>query len=335
VHAAAKDDNHKLQIYGKNILPIAGEIRSEFVTAALDVILGKAEKAHTHTKFIPCATAEVCGVKVPPRTSTFCPGCPHRATYWAVKTVTAGKDVVFGGDVGCYVIGMFPPYETQDWLFAMGASGGLTHGIKKVSDQKVIAFYGDSTFFHSGMPPIANAVYNKGNVLFIILDNSATAMTGHQPHPGTGRTGMGDETKKVSIAEVAKALGVDNVATISAWNIKAAIEKIREFLDKPGVSLIVSEGECRLQYMRKVKKLGVKVPMAWIDPAKCKKCGTCVEKFSCPAIHKDGENYYVDTDWCWGCAVCPQICPNKAISMKQYDKPEAKPAEKKKKNNKG
>jgi len=312
VRMIAKDVNPQIEIHGKDVLPQTGEIRPEHVVSAISFLTNKSKDVVA--KYSPCSLTEVSGLKIPPRTATFCPGCPHRATFWEAK-VAGGQNTVFGGDIGCYILGVFPPTEMQDWIISMGAGEGISHGIKKVSDQKVIAFVGDSTFFHAGIPPLINMVYNKSNPLIIALDNRATAMTGHQPHPGTGMTGMHEATKALRIEEIAKACGVENIAKINVWNVKESIAKIKEFLEKPSVSLIVAEGECRLQYVRKARKQGIKLPIASIDTEKCKRCGICIEKFGCPAIHRDDKKYFIDPDICWGCGVCPQICPFKAISM--------------------
>jgi indolepyruvate ferredoxin oxidoreductase alpha subunit len=252
-------------------------------------------------------------IKEPRRPPILCPGCPHRATFYAAKVATRGMDVVYGGDVGCYILGLFKPLETQDFMFSMGASEGLAHGIIKSTDQKVIAFLGDSTFFHAGMPGMVNTVFNKSNPLIIIMDNRITAMTGHQPNPGTGRTAMGDECKEVAIDNIARAFEVEDVRIIDPYNINLMISTIRELLGKDKVSVIVAKRECELLASRKRRSEGIKVAKFEIDSNICKRCGTCLRQLACPAIHEENGVFKIDKNICTGCAVCAQICPNKAI----------------------
>ena len=243
-----------------------------------------------------------------------CPGCPHRAAFYAAK-IAAGSEAIFGGDIGCYILGIFPPLETQDIFLSMGASEGIVHGIKKTTDQKAIAFVGDSTFFHAGFPGLVNAVYNKSNPLIIILDNRITAMTGHQPHPGVGITGMGEPTEAIAIEDVVKACKVKNVRVVDPFNLRQTVDAVKEFLDKKEVSVIVARRECQLLAVRKMKKAGIKIPKFEIDKNKCRRCGTCIMQFACPAIMKADGSYYIDKDLCTGCGVCVQVCPNKAIQV--------------------
>jgi indolepyruvate ferredoxin oxidoreductase alpha subunit len=309
IKALAKDVNPKLKIFGKNLLPKVGEFTEEIVASAISKITGKKlsiklkENLEKYEK-----------IKIARRFALMCPGCPHRATFYAAKK--AAKDAIFAGDIGCYILGIYPPLETQDFLFSMGASEGVVHGIKKVSDQKAIAFIGDSTFFHAGIPGLINIVYNKSNPLVIVLDNRITAMTGHQPHPGVGITGMGEQTKEIAIDEIAKACKVENVKVVDPFNLKEMIETIKEFLDKKETSLIVARRECQLLAVRRKKREGIKIPVFEIDQSKCTKCGICLYEFACPAIMKN-KNFYIDETICTGCAVCVQVCPSNAIKVKK------------------
>jgi len=309
VYKLAKEFNPKVKIFGKNgYIPKAGECTEEIVISALCRLTGKKYKLNfkTHRK-------KFRKIKIARRLPVLCPGCPHRATFYAARAV-AGKDAVFGGDIGCYIMGIYPPLETQDFIFSMGASQGISHGIKKVSKQKIVSFIGDSTFFHAGIPGLINMVYNKSNPLVIVLDNRITAMTGHQPNPGMGVTGMGEQTKEIVIEDIVKACGVENVKVIDPYNLKEMMEAIKEFLNKDKVSVIVSKRQCRLLTVRKMRKEGMKIPKFEIDQTKCTRCGECVYNFGCPAIMKmkDG-SFFIDKNLCWGCAVCVQICPAKAI----------------------
>ncbi len=309
IQAIAKDANPKLKIMGKTHVPYFCELRQEIILEALVKIT---KKEYAAPKGI--------SLDIPKRLPTFCPGCPHRATFWSVKQAVP-KGTVFGGDIGCYILGIFPPTEMQDFIIAMGAAEGISHGIAKSTAQKPIAFIGDSTFFHAGMPGIVNTVFNKSNVMTVCLDNRWTAMTGQQQNPGTGMTAMGDKTKALKIEEIGKAFELDNVTVANAYNIKDTIDKAKDLYSKPGNSLLVSKGECRLQFMRRARKEGIKVPVFEIDPEKCTKCGICLEKFGCPAIQrKEDGTYFIDKAACWGCSACAQICPAKAISPAKLKK---------------
>ncbi len=314
VERIARTANPKLKIYGKDSLPMCCELKPEYIIEALSKLLKiKTFDFKAHLR-------KIAKLNVPKRTPVLCPGCPHRATFWEVKQ--ACPQAVFGGDIGCYILGIYPPLEMADYIISMGAVQGLSHGISKVSKQPVIGFIGDSTFFHAGIPGLINMAYNRSSPLVVILDNKSTAMTGHQPHPGIGITGMGEQTKQIKIEDIVKASGIENVERANIWNVKETIEKVRQLLSKPGPKVLIADGECRLQFMRRARRQGIGVPTVSIDPAKCKRCTICVYKFGCPAIHHDRAKnlYYVDPDMCWGCGVCPQICPFDAISFKPGEK---------------
>ncbi|MDI6798766.1 MAG: thiamine pyrophosphate-dependent enzyme, partial [Candidatus Aenigmarchaeota archaeon] len=306
----AKDANPNLIIFGKDALPRAGELTEELVIRAIAKATGEKSLAAR----LKAYSEKYRKLKIARRFPLMCPGCPHRASFYAAKQA-AGKDAVFAGDIGCYILGIFPPLETQDFLFSMGASEGLIHGIKKATGQKAIAFIGDSTFFHAGIPGLINAVYNKSNPVIIILDNRITAMTGHQPHPGIGITGMGEETKEIKIEDIAKACGVENVRVVDPYNLQEMEDVVKEFINKDSVSVIVAKRECRLLAVRKMRKAGIKIPVFEIDQRKCTKCGKCLYEFACPAIFEENGKFYIDKDLCLGCGVCPQICPAKAIHV--------------------
>jgi indolepyruvate ferredoxin oxidoreductase alpha subunit len=307
IERIARTVNPKLKIYGKDCLPTCCELKPEYVIETLGKILKiKTFDFSSHLK-------KISNLAIPKRIPTLCPGCPHRATFWAAKI--ASPQAVYGGDIGCYILGIYPPLQTQDYIISMGAVQGLSHGISKMTKKPVIAFIGDSTFFHAGIPGLINMAYNQSDPLVIVLDNKTTAMTGHQPHPGTGITGMGESVKKISIENIAKACGIENVEKANIWNVKETIEKIRQLLAKSGPKVLIADGECRLQFMRRARRQGLKVPIFSIDPDKCKRCTICVYKFGCPAIHHNREKnlYYIDPELCWGCGVCSQICPYQAI----------------------
>ncbi|MCP8313754.1 MAG: indolepyruvate ferredoxin oxidoreductase subunit alpha [archaeon] len=309
VSALAKDVNPELRLYGKKDghLPRSGELTEGSVILTIGKITG------IRLEYDPIAQKEEYKkLNIARRLPLMCPGCPHRASFFATKSVV-GEDAVFGGDIGCYILGIYPPFETQDFVFSMGASEGLIHGIKKVSDQKAIAFIGDSTFFHAGIPALINTVYNISNPLIIILDNRSTAMTGHQPHPGVGITGMGEKSKAINIEDVVRACGVENVMVVDPFNIKEMEEAVRDSLQKDNVSVIVAKRECQLIAIRRKKREGIIIPKFGIDQNLCDGCGICLYQFGCPAIYMDNNKFFIDRDLCTGCAVCVRICPKRAI----------------------
>jgi indolepyruvate ferredoxin oxidoreductase alpha subunit len=318
VAAIAKDANPRLAVHGKDLLSRVDEYNLETVMPAFEKVFGKRlgiDFAGHKKKFDEAVAG------LPPRRPVLCPGCPHRSTFYAAKKVFGDK-TVYAGDVGCYALGVFEPYEVQDFLISMGASLGIGHGISKVSDQEIVAFIGDSTFFHACLPALANLAYNDERTPFVIvLDNSVTAMTGHQPHPGTGVTGMGEAVKPLDIAAIARSLGA-TVALASTFSQQQLIEAMQRLRQAKGLRVLISKGECRLVSKRKLKALGQEFPTFEIDQEKCRKCGLCTNKFSCPAIveirQKSGQTptYWINPDLCWGCSVCSQVCPYRAIHVK-------------------
>jgi len=240
----AKDINPKLKIFGKDILSEIGELSSEDVSVALAKMTGKNFKKFSVKK-----------IDLAKRTARLCEGCPYWYILPTVKRI-APEGTVFGGDIGCNMIGALPPHSMYDYMFCMGASIGIGHGIKKASPkQKVITFMGDGTFFHSGVMGLINSVYNKSNPLMIVMDNRITAMTGHQTNPGMGKTIMGDDTQEIQIADVAKACGVKNIKVLDPINIKELEDTVKEFLEKEEISLIVCKRMCALL----AKRMGIKI----------------------------------------------------------------------------
>jgi len=315
VKQVAKDVNPNLIIHGKDVFPRSGEYNLERIVPGFEKILDKkiGIDFNRHKKEVEKALKGL-----PPRKPVFCPGCPHRSTFYAVGEVFGDK-TVYAGDIGCYLLGIFEPFKMQDFVISMGASLGLAHGITKVSDQEVVVFIGDSTFFHAGMPGLANLRFNDGkSPLVIVMDNSITAMTGHQPNPGSGFTGMNEKVNSIKIEEVAKAFGAE-VRVVSSFNQKQLIQVLKELKEIKGLRVLVSKGECRLLTRRKMRRVGIELPkFQIIDQRKFKKgADEVLNHFSCPAIMKKKENgktiYQIDQDACWGCGVCMQIAPKESI----------------------
>ncbi len=227
--------------------------------------------------------------------------CPEAALNLSGKTT----DKIVTGDIGCYTLGVLPPVNTVQTCLCMGAgisqAAGMIHaGVK----DKVFAVIGDSTFFHAGMPGLLNIAYNKANVCVIILDNHVVAMTGHQPTPGSGKTAMGTDAKILRIQDVARGLGIDKVEVVDPYDVKKTTSVLREILNYPGPSVIISERPCPLKIEKGTAREVLK---------ECNSCGDCVKVFGCPAISLTPERAEIDPTLCWGCGVCEAVCPFNAI----------------------
>ena len=259
-------------------------------------------------------------IKLPSRPPALCPGCPHRATYYAVK-LAKPRGVIYPTDIGCYTLGKAPPYEVADLLLCMGSNAGTACGLAVAVDDKIISFMGDSTFFHSGIPPIINAVHHNHDVVITVLDNRTTAMTGHQPHPGTEFDGMGRPAKSIHVEDVVKGCGVEHIEIVDPNNIKETTAAFKRALDFKGPSVVVSKSPCILLANRDKRKQGEKVPVYTIDQEKCKKCKLCISRFACPAIYYGEEgSILIDEQQCNGCGNCATVCAFKAIHPKEEDK---------------
>jgi indolepyruvate ferredoxin oxidoreductase alpha subunit len=247
---------------------------------------------------------------LPQRPPNLCAGCPHRATYYNVKQVY-GEEAIYPTDIGCYTLGLLPPISMADFLICMGSSVSSACGFSRAAEQKVVAFIGDSTFFHSGMTGLVNAVHNRHNFTLVILDNGTTAMTGHQPHPGVDGNPIDWDRRQVSIEQVVRGCGVEDVHVIKPFAVKKSIETIRSTLDYPGVSVIISQEVCPL-YAKAIKIHKPKKPY-FVDHERCRDHRDCVRLLACPAIYVEKEKVRIDANLCVGCALCAQVCPEKAI----------------------
>ena len=247
---------------------------------------------------------------LPVRPPVLCAGCPHSATYFAVGKATKHK-ALFATDIGCYTLGVAPPYSAADLLVCMGSSVGTAGGLAKVNDLPVIAFIGDSTFFHSGIPALINAVHQRHRFLLMILDNRTTAMTGHQPHPGSLQDPFNPDAIQIPLEDIVRGCGVAWIKTIDPYDTDAMIESVNEALALDGVSVIIARRECAL--IAKRDETGAIVRKHYIDQDECKKCRTCVTKFQCPAISSIDKVQTIDPSLCAGCGVCAKVCPYGAI----------------------
>ena len=256
-------------------------------------------------------------IKLPTRPPVLCPGCPHRATYYAAKKASP-KGTIYPTDIGCYTLGKEPPLEMADLLLCMGSNAGTACGLAVATDQKIISFMGDSTFFHAAIPAIIDAVHHNHDVVITVLDNRTTAMTGHQPHPGTEYDGMGRPAKPIRVEDVAKGCGVEHVEVVNPNNIKETIEAFKRAIEFKGPSVVVSKSPCILLENRtKSKTRGEKI-IYDIDEDKCDQCKICISRFGCPAFYsEENGSIHIDGQQCNGCGVCVQICPFNAIARKK------------------
>ena len=299
----------------------SGENTVESVGGALDAFLGRggsepepagpSPRAALRGEGQECSGAGSCPAPppLPVRPPVLCAGCPHRASFYAVKRAMRGRKTLFCGDIGCYTLGNAQPLDMVDTCLCMGAGINIAQGVTHVEpDTAAFAFVGDSTFFASGITGVVNAFYNQANMTLVVLDNSTTAMTGHQPHPGTGRTMMGQVVEKVSIERVLRAIGLTVVETVDPLDHELAVETVRRVADEPGVKAIVFRSPCVVLARPKATSS--------VDAEKCVGCRLCVRELGCPALVPDAATgrVRIDTAQCTGCTLCEQICPTHAIS---------------------
>ncbi|MDY5330990.1 MAG: indolepyruvate ferredoxin oxidoreductase subunit alpha [Anaerovibrio sp.] len=244
--------------------------------------------------------------ELPVRPPVLCAGCPHRASFYAVKKAMQGRKTIFCGDIGCYTMGNAMPLDMVDTCLCMGAGLGIAQGVGHIEpDTSCFAFVGDSTFFAAAIPGVVNAVYNQAEMTLVVLDNSTTAMTGHQPHPGTGHTMMGEVVAKVNIEAVLQGIGVTAVETVNPLDLAKSIEVVRKMAGMPGVKAIIFKYPC-IAITKPEGKMAV-------DIDKCVGCRKCIREIGCPGlIIRDGQ-VAIDESLCTGCGLCSQICPFEAI----------------------
>lgn len=305
--------HHPVKIYGKltRHTANAGENTRDSVYQNISDYLGisacraEAVSACEDTSFVAPPT-------LPIRPPVLCAGCPHRASFYAVKAAMKGRKTIFCGDIGCYTLGNAMPLDMVDTCLCMGAGLGIAQGIGHIEpDTSCFAFVGDSTFFASAITGVINAVYNQANMTLIILDNSTTAMTGHQPHPGTGRTMMGELVQKINIEAVLRGIGITTVETVNPLDHKAAVSCVKRTADLPGVKAIIFKSPC----------IAIDKPEAplFVEEESCISCKKCIRELGCPALVIQNNKVTIDASLCTGCTLCAQLCPTGAIQTKGGD----------------
>lgn len=296
--------------YMESLDEASDEASDEAVDEASDVATGESSDMAAGAAPLPVPP-------LPIRPPVLCAGCPHRASFYAVKRAmeklnqerSDGQEPVEGiycGDIGCYTLGNAKPLDMVDTCLCMGAGITMAQGMQRVEPHKrYFSFVGDSTFFASGLTGIVNAVYNEANLTLCILDNSTTAMTGHQPHPGTGQTMMGQVVEKVDITKVLEGIGVKHIRTVDALNLKQCVDTVLEFSALNGVKAVIFKAPC-IAIVKTTKKCR-------IVEDRCVDCRTCINEIGCPALVLDQDKVKIDSGLCTGCGLCGQICTVDAI----------------------
>ena len=303
--------NISCKISGKldGTVPEAGELNVEIITKIIENQLGLTSKSEKKAE----------KPELPVRPPVLCAGCPHRGAFYAVKQAMKGKKTVYCGDIGCYTLGNAQPLDMTDTCLCMGADITMAQGFyHNEPDRYCFSFIGDSTFFASGITGVVNAVYNQSRQVICILDNSTTAMTGHQPHPGTGVTMMGEIVEKISIPKILEAIGVNPIIEVDPFDQKKAVEAVKNASESKSVSAVIFKSPC----ISIASKLGYKFSGAkCVDSAKCIGCQKCIKELGCPALSVSAECnakgkkiVEIDKSLCTGCGLCSSVCPAAAIN---------------------
>ena len=284
----------------------AGENTAKSIRLQLEKFAGIKDMAEEQAAEKQAAEIEM--PTLPVRPPVLCAGCPHRASFYAVKQAMKGKEAVFCGDIGCYTLGNAKPLDMVDTCLCMGADVTIAQGLQRIEPNKVhFSFIGDSTFFASGITGVVNAVYNQTDIVLIVLDNSTTAMTGQQPHPGTAVTMMGEISQKISIEKVLEAIGVTSIETINPLKHQDAVAAVKRAADKKGVRAVIFRAPC----------VAVDKPKAApVISEKCINCQKCIKEIGCPAITCVDGKVAIEENLCFGCDLCTQICPVNAIEKR-------------------
>lgn len=337
-----------LEIYGKDVLPRFGELNTEilmeFFTEHFQInnrlVLEEIKKKQEIVnEIIPT---------LPIREPTFCPGCPYRPVFYKLKKVIkeinrdTGVEFIYGGDIGCYTLSEAYPYQMLDWVTCMGAGIGIANGMAHVVDpekQKLIAFIGDSTLFHTGIQPLLNAIKNNIDITIIIFNNDWTAMTGHQetlitPREIIKRHGSKSkiDSRRLDLLKILESFSVENLIVTEAYNLDKLERIFSSILTKKGTKVIVIKEECTLEKKRRLRRENQqkeKSDVYYTISESCVKCNECIETLGCPAINAEFYNikeninqdekevlYYIDEARCVPhiCpGVCKAVCPNNLI----------------------
>ena len=290
IRAMAQKEGIPVTITGKDIIPRAYELNTTRIVTAFSHV--KAFNQPPVREF-----------SIPVRPPVLCPGCPHRATFYAMRK--AAPRGIYPSDIGCYTLGVVPPISAVDTCFCMGASIGISCGLSEFVEEKILCSIGDSTFMHTGLPALVNAVYNQHTFVIVILDNQTTAMTGHQPHPGTGITGMGKVVPKVYPEKIAEAMGI-HTDVVDPLDVEKTISVLKEAVEADELRMVIARHPC-------IFVEGHVRGEPYHVTEDCTGCQLCINRLGCPAIEvREGKAFI--TELCTGCGVCAKICPAQAIT---------------------
>ncbi len=316
VKAIASEIAGAPKIHGKldNTTPKIGEFSHTIMRKAIGRLIGK--DLTDRGKDV-----ETIQPSIPVRHIPFCPGCPHMGTYFAINRalnrLRIKKDeAIVTGDIGCTILGMNRPFESCWTEVCMGASISVAAGLRNAGiDKPIIATIGDSTFFHTGLPALANLVFTDTRIVVIVLDNQITAMTGHQPSPASPQASGGQPAKTMSIENVARSMGIESVRVVDPFDVKTTTEAIVDAINFNGPSVIVSRRMCALD----ARHRGIIESLASINPEKCTGCLACVKLLGCPAlVVESNRKVTIDKLQCNGCNLCATVCPYKAITAGKW-----------------
>jgi indolepyruvate ferredoxin oxidoreductase alpha subunit len=298
VRAFAHERGLGVSVSGKaGPLTRLGEYSTSLVLEALAAYLGERHVPVRHAALQP---------GLPQRPPLLCAGCAHRAVFAAVRDVF-GDDASYSSDIGCYTLGMAPPLRMADFLFCMGSSVSAGSGFARASGKPVVAFIGDSTFFHSGITGLVNAVFNRHNLLLVILDNGTTAMTGHQPNPGVDAEALGADHVHLDIEAVVQGCGVQQCVTVKSYNRKKLLQALEDMKPLDGVRVIVAREPCVLYAQRALKQ---HAPQTAHVPEQGPEVLAVLERLACPAMRRsEGGHVAVHESQCAGCMLCLQLSP--------------------------
>jgi len=306
-----------VEVTGKAFIPVTGELAPG--------VVARLARDHGLEVRYEKEQGELHEVELPARPPSMCPGCPHRGIFFVLarlskrrkmltaneKNTTNEPGVIITGDIGCYTLGAYPPLSAMDTCACMGAGIGQALGMEKAGlEDSLIAVIGDSTFMHSGMTSLADAIYNQSKITIIILDNMTTGMTGHQGHPGTGVSASGRQATQVKIEDVVRSMGVNRVEVLDAFDMENLRRAIKSAIDCEELSVLIVRGDCAPVRPRSHAS---RVVLA----ESCTRCHNCL-KLACSAIHDDDGRVIINSDFCAGdnCGVCEQVCPSGAINIK-------------------
>ncbi len=329
IRAQAQGTDRRIQIHGRGsgALPEVGEtILDDVISALADVARRESPERVVPRDVLPgkerAESSAAVQRLIPRRQIGFCAGCPHRATYYAVSRALENlgvEDPIVVGDIGCYALGFYPPFSILQTMTSMGASMGTSEALAQLNpSRKVIAFIGDSTFYHAGMPGLLQIAHQQRPVLIVAMDNSVTASTGQQPHPGTWQ--LADERTVIPIEDIARAFRIPHVRVVHSLQIKRLIQELEEALALEIPAMIVSRQACALEPGQRRKK---RIVVARVDAAQCDGCLVCVEEYGCPAFvaaEDGGRRIAVDSFLCNGCGSCRVVCPRGAIYMDRVER---------------